>query len=442
MTDVRVAALPLRWLRGGPYDEAYYENEASARMTPGGTRYNRFTDVGTLRYRVRLSNPILEAELSDDRVERVRAAGWHMAPYNIYVAPGTSSAGPIKLTLLFAVGSELKRFGLRSLFQQPGRALILVPGIEAGWFDNPLADLPRPRAWGRGVDGATIDALLAEAGFGGSSWSVEVIAGYSTGYRGLNGTVLHATTTPAALDLSQVKRVAIYDCLYRGDEPAPGRNTMRALSAIEQHTRGRIQLYIYEVTPAGTPRRGGDTLVSQQWLRDTFGARYHHIDLRKLHRPLQALLCCRFLEVANGDGYLRGEAGDLSDRFRTPALQHVARLLDTLPERWTLASTATPFIRGTLALSEWARMHADDIKKMFAFIAHKDFGQLRFNQRQHSFPTSIQFINNALINRFNLAGWIADIGERLHDSFIPEFGHEVLRGELAAPDDIYADVMV
>ena len=40
----------------------------------------------------------------------------------------------------------------------------------------------------------------------------------------------------------------------------------------------------------------------------------------------------------------------------------------------------------------------------------------------------LDFINDAFINRFNLAGWKTDMGERVHDSFIPEFGHELLRG--------------
>lgn len=40
------------------------------------------------------------------------------------------------------------------------------------------------RAWGNGVDTAAIDALLAAAGLGGASWTVDILAAYSTGYRG------------------------------------------------------------------------------------------------------------------------------------------------------------------------------------------------------------------------------------------------------------------
>ena len=340
---------------------------------------------------------------------------WAKRGYEVYVAPGTSS--PVKVSVLFAVGTEMRRFGLRSLFQQPGRVLIVAPGIEAGWSGKPIA-----RAWGNGVDTAAIDALLGAAGLGGATWAVDVLAGYSTGYRGLNGTILSSAQN-GSLDLSDLEAVVIYDCLYRADQPSPGQNTKRALESVDDRTGKKVRVFVYEATGSGTPRNAaGDTAVSQAVLTARFGSRYTLIDLKPHHKAMQALICARFLEAASADGYLKSTAGNLIDRFRNPKDEHIARLVDALPKRSTIASTAPPLAAGTTPLSAWTAANQADIDKMHAPNKRKS------THTTTTYATDIQYINGDFINRFNLAGWRADMGERLHDSFIPEFGHEVLRG--------------
>lgn len=397
-------------------DEAFYPDEASSTVTPRGLRHNKYALVGTYRI-VKLDNPISTHELSPAERAKVEASEYHSRAYEIYVSPGTSAGTPILVSVLFAVGTELRRFGLRSLFQQPGRALIRVPGIEAGWSGKPIA-----RAWGIGVDAQLVDALLGAAGFAGASWKIHVLAGYSTGYRGLSGTILNAAANPGALDLSQVSTVVVYDCLYRGDQPAPGQNTKRALEAIDQNTGRKVQVAVYEVTPAGTPRNAaGDTSVSQAWLTQQFAGRYRLHNLKPLSRPLGALICARFLEAASADGYLKSAAGNLIDRFRNPRDEHIARLVDGLPTRWKMASTAPAIVPGTTLLQDWSATHQSDIA-----LLHQP--RARQGQKGASYGSDLAFVNGEFINRFNLAGWRADMGERLHDSFIPEFGYERLLG--------------
>jgi hypothetical protein len=280
---------------------------------------------------------------------------------------------------------------------------------------------------GVGVDETVVNALLDAVGMAGASWSIDVLAAYSTGYRGLNGTVLHSAVTNT-LDLGKVSVVVIYDCLYRGDQPSPGKNTMRALESIDTRTGQKARLAVYEVTGAGTPRdANGDTTVSQAWLQQRFGTRYQLINLKPHHRALQALICARFLEAADADGYLRTSSASLVDRFRNGSDGHIARLVDSLPPRWTVASTTPPIVPGTTPLATWAAANAADIDKLHAPKPRKSTngGTTYGNDRD--------YINGDFINRFNLAGWRADMGERLHDSFIPELGHEFLRGLPASP---------
>ena len=76
---------------------------------------------------------------------------------------------------------------------------------------------------------------------------------------------------------------------------------------------------------------------------------------------------------------------------------------------------------GTTPLATWAKAHAADIAAL-----HKP--RLRTTAAGVTHPNDLIYLNEAFLNRFNLAGWKADMGERVHDSFIPELGHELLRG--------------
>jgi hypothetical protein len=188
-------------------------------------------------------------------------------PVLFALAQLATPAFQVKVSVLFCVGTEYNRHGLRTFFAGlTDRVLITVPGIEAVPATGNLA-------WGIGITPDMINQLFVAAGTPSiTNWVVDTIAGYSTGYRGVNGTVNNAL-----LELSSVRRMIFYDALYWGDEPPlpPGvsapqtppnvspppatsaRNTWRMLAAVRA-ANPAVDLVTYEVTePGGTPRDGG-----------------------------------------------------------------------------------------------------------------------------------------------------------------------------------------
>jgi hypothetical protein len=122
------------------------------------------------------------------------------------------------------------------------KALVLVSGREGG-----LAGAVG-HAWGGGITAAIIRKLFDRIGLTGVEFVVDVLAAFSTGYRGMIGTINNYATDTATLDLTHVRRVVVFDALYRGDEPAPGGNYKKALAAIDSATGNQVELIIYDLT--------------------------------------------------------------------------------------------------------------------------------------------------------------------------------------------------
>lgn len=287
------------------------------------------------------------------------------------------------------------RHGLRTFFESlSDRAFILVPGIEAQW---PIAkEIGRP--WGVGITTDIIEQLLSKAGFAGAAFTVDVLAGYSTGYRGLNATINNWQA--ATLDLTSVRTVIFYDALYYGDEPAPGENTKRALATIGPLTNDQVSVIVYEVTAGGTPRDSGDTRVPQSWLASTFPGRYELQNLKPLGPSLLALIFARMFDAAVKDGYFA--ASELP-----VALQN---LIAALPPRGKVGATSSRVWVGSIALADWATTNVDDVRDV---------------------QGSLDALHSQVIAdpRYQLMGWFPrDVGEVLHDGFIPEFAWEFLCG--------------
>jgi len=207
---------------------------------------------------LRRRNPLLEPsiaatlELTDAEIKKLDQGGKHLDEYKIFVPP-SFGGGPAKISLLFAVGTEMGRHGLRTFFDGlADRILIAIPGIEVNWG---FVKKSVGRAWGVGIDKSIIDDLLGAAGVSSVSWRVDVLACYSTGYRGLNGTINNFARKTGTLDLTHVSTLAVYDALYRGDQPSPGANTERALAALETATASAVSVAVYEVTTGGVPRQ-------------------------------------------------------------------------------------------------------------------------------------------------------------------------------------------
>ena len=89
-----------------------------------------------------------------------------------------------------------------------------------------------PAAWAVGITTQQIDALFTAAGLANQKWQVEIIAGYSTGYRGVNGTINNEL-----VPLDKLKTVIFYDALYSGGQPSPGGNTELMLDSLAAGVR-------------------------------------------------------------------------------------------------------------------------------------------------------------------------------------------------------------
>lgn len=387
------------------HDEAYFPDEWGATLTARRLHVNRFETKGK-NASVSKPNPLLDpavatvTDLTASELKTLAKAGYTTdANYHLYIPAGASP--PFDVTILFAVGTELVRHGLRRFFEVfTKQVLVVVSGIEGGW---PIAQ-PIGRAWGVGITKSILDDLFTAAGSAGAAFTVRVLAGYSTGYRGIAGTINNFAGT-STLDLTGVKNVILYDALYRGDEPKPGSNTQRALTKIDATTGNTARVVVYEVTSGGTPREQGDTRVAQSWLTKTFSGRYQLTNLKGNTTGLFALIYARMFDAAVKDGYLAAAS-------LPTALQN---LIAALPTRGDIASTLplAPFRSAAptqVSLASWEKANATDVQAL-----QKDLERLRQ-----------QVIADG---RFLLMGWAPPAtGEILHDGFIPEFGWEFLLG--------------
>lgn len=372
-------------------EEAFFPNEWAASKTARGLHANRFAQIGD-NIELSVTNP-LDDELS---VAELKKLPNKLDEYTIsmYIPITLNQFGDVKVTILFAVGTEIRRHGLRNLFaNSTDRVLVLVPGVEP-------SHTVLNRAWGRGITAVMIHQLfIKKYGYAISSWTVDILGAYSTGYRGLNGTIRNFADEPNNLDLRKTTLVVIYDALYRGDPPPkPGHNTHRALEKINVATNKKVLLAVYEVTGAGTPRNGGDTPVPQSLLKQTFGNRYRLLNLKPLRQALFALIYARMFDAAVKDGY-----------FPTSSLpKSLQNLMANLPPRFQVASVDPPVVSSNTSLAAWAATHAVNVAGL-----QKHLETLRKDKIANS--------------TFLLMGWpVPFIDDILHDGFIPEFGHELL----------------
>jgi hypothetical protein len=398
--------------------DAFFVDEWSADPHPDGLHFSRFSVVSggariPLTAFVDAQNPLditvnpslLIPEDIPDQYVGVTARSLPGAPYFIYVpeplrarvAAGSAPA-EVKVSVLFCVGDQINRAGLRSFFERfDDRVLITVPGREREGG---------VKAWGIGIDATIVRDLFALAGLGALTPSISVLACYSTGYRGLNGTINNEL-----LDLSKVQRVVFYDALYRGDDPLPGTvvrppdlhreaprasgfNTWRALEQLKGNAG--LEVIAYEVTPGGTPRYSdGRRLVDLP--------PQNVINLKTRARGLNALVLARLLDGGLRDGLVREE------RVPRPVLD----LIQTLPARGNVVSEPRTGLSGlplTTTLDAWAADHASEVDGTWA--ARNDAFGLVFDHW--------------------LMGWQprkrTNVQEMWHDQFMPEFAWEYLTG--------------
>jgi hypothetical protein len=302
------------------------------------------------------------------------------------------TAPTARVSVLFGVGAEVNRHGLRSFFASTSdRILIEVGGIER---------VPEgAEKWGIGITDKMVAELLSEALGTEVTSELEVLAAYSTGYRGLNGTINNAL-----LDLTHLKKLIFYDCLFWGDAPkapsgaampskchpgAPAHspfNTWRAVQAVI--TASPIcNIIVYDVSPGGTP-----TYSDGKLRVEIPGATL--ISLKPFNVELKAIIFARLMDNGIKDGYFTAA--------QVPA--SISALIPLLPKRGTLSSSSSKPTVGTIG--HWAAQNSTKIAR-----AMKDFDGA---------------VKLAGANR--LMGWDPGASEFGHDGFLPEFGWEHLAG--------------
>ncbi len=300
-------------------------------------------------------------------------------------AAQTDTPMTIKLTLLFCVWDQINRAGVRQWFSgSSDSAIITIPGSE---------DTPR---WGWGINPTMIKSLFTKAGLN-ADFSIRVIAGYSTGYRGMQGSV-----TNGAIPFDDVQRVIFYDCLYKADDYAAGFRTQDAVNLVFGNNP-MAKIIIYEVTEGGTKRyQPGNTLG----ISDTNTVL---INLKPLGPILSALQFARLLDEGVRSGF-----------FAASDVPYLAAF-QPLPARGMVTSDpqAAPGgilggirnLAGATLLADWGNANAAAIAK----LDRKDATETIFNHRLMGWqPTIISSILNDVSS------------ECLHDQFLPEFGWEFL----------------
>jgi hypothetical protein len=251
--------------------------------------------------------------------------------------------------------------------------LINISGREAGWIKPPAA-------WAIGITSQQIDALFTATGLANQKWQVEIIAGYSTGYRGVNGTINNQL-----VPLDKLKTVILYDALYDGSEPSPGGNTQLMLDSLA----AGVKVVVYDVTIPGTPHP----------LQVKLPAGALTIDLKTNRPSLYALVLARVIEKGVKDNYVKAA--------EVPAA--LQKVIDSgLPARGTLASSAATKAAATAGtLDDWAAAHAADVA-----AAGSD--------------AVVSKVYPIIRDRELMAWQMGAAGGILHAGVIPEFGWEFL----------------
>jgi len=302
-----------------------------------------------------------------------------------------------KVALFFGVEPEINLFGLRKFFAATSECvLITIPGVESGWSGY-------GRAWGIGITTAMIRELLEAAGLKDIVFTVETMAGYSTGYRGMNETVINKI-----VDLTTIKRMVYLDAFYHhGDFPLAPRsstyfkkNTIWAVeTALGASTNA--QLLIYGYTTGGTPRKDSKGTLKGPFAppAKTFASRMRLIDLEFKQGGMPAIAAQ--LENICLARMIRGGIDDYFERKDVRA--DILALIDLLPDRGAFGTFGRT---GFIDLYTWIT-GAPQKAALAGFPHDKAF---------------------AMVKRFGLlAGWTASGSyEFRHRDFVQEIGKECL----------------
>lgn len=398
-----------------------------------------------------------------DLVINEEFGGQEWNPYYLYKPAGFRS-DKAKITLLFGVGGDLTRHGVRRFLQDSTDTILInIAGTEGyrgrrlirgGGFAH--------KRWGVGITRAQIEELLVRAGVS-VPWSITTLIAFSTGFRGLYATIMNTLTrdqeeveydpeagepsdphhvvphsaprrvkrvpggTGLASALTDVDRVVIHDCLYRDDKPKVGQpnslaEVMNRLALIAPHATSPMNLLVYDVTSAGSSKglRPFDTKIDELKLADGVREQFR-LDLRSLRQkpgnpdsPTRvewlALIVCRLLKEALADEMIDPGVfdGTLDQPRYKPSKDTILKLIKRLSEpaweRGKVSSSDTP--------------PAEKVSYT-TFLA--DEGERR------TFANVMGMLHRDFVQRYQLLGWAAwSVAEVAHDGLLVEFGWEGL----------------
>ena len=328
----------------------------------------------------------------------------------------------LRVVILFAVGSEATRHGLTAFLDRAYQptVLVVVPGVETDggeYFLDPSGKTVHVDEalgrWGVGIDEEVV-RLIVHSRFGyDAPYDIVVLGAYSTGHMGLS-----ATITSNWLNLDQLERVVVFDCLY--GELGPALHQIKAY-------RSNIEIICYIVSSGGNTfkgynphRKGPPPSYKDLTLGGVRGWRYINLYFNPNYFMLAS---ARLLEEAlvpqtglPGDVPIivaeTPESLSLLEALKKYTRDPKAQDRLILPPRGTVISNLKIFSAVHKSMPVMAvslENHASEAKSRIGAYHH------RFSQGDVA-----RAIGNA-----QLLGWAA-YGEAWHDLLLVEFGWEYL----------------
>lgn len=303
---------------------------------------------------------------------------------------------PIKLTLLFAVGTEMNRSGLRTFFKDNTdmAGIILVPGIEPG------SEGSNKGRWGISLTDNDIKALLLNFFFIPAHYEVVILAAYSTGMNGVNQTVLNEI-----LRLDKIKRIIIYDCLYL---QSSGKTSDMFKKMKNINSNVEIIIYWSSVSSdANSLNASKSQLLVLNDAKPVITSTGNVIKLAG-ERMYRALVCTRIIQVAEQEGFF------VLSSDRLAAYKAITAIL---PDRGKVISDENMYKKiygslpsGHISLNDWYLLNQKVVDEFYKYLDKRPKG------------------SNSLMEyivKYKIMGWLG-AGAETHDLLLPEFGWEYL----------------
>lgn len=308
---------------------------------------------------------------------------------------------PVNLTVLFAVGTELNRHGIRNFFESQTnmQGIIVVQGVEVP-RDNPVRI-------GVSLSTEVIKSEFAKIFGMEVAFKVKVLAGFSTGYCGLNSCIQNEL-----LNLAEVERLIFYDCLYLAGADV---STPVAVQKLKSKTdASRFKMIAYKCTQAGNSFADSAKINLHPQLTSLFSAGSKGLIENLYYNVFYTyLITHRILSAAFDDKIISFPNEDFKKAFED--------LKNVMPKRGYMISNLEAFkyafgvnadTSKLTVFNDWAQQNKDILRAFGKFLGTKSNAQ------------SIR----GLLWQNGLPGWGGgpSDGEENHDLLIPEFGWEYL----------------